>query len=90
MQVKILKKKKNSIEFLLEGEDHSFANLLSKTLHEIEHVTFAAYNIAHPLTDRGKPVLVVKTDGKITPKKAVIEASKRIKKEVHEFRKKLK
>ena len=76
MKVKILEEKKNRLTITIEGEGHAFCNALKKELWNDSHVKVSAYKIDHPLV--GIPTLVVETDGKETPKKALTEAAKRL------------
>ena len=78
MKIEVIKREGNVLEFYLEGEDHTFANLLTETLHKNEHVTFAGYTIEHPITMARKPRFRVVTDGEITPEEALEEASQKI------------
>jgi DNA-directed RNA polymerase subunit L len=85
MELEVVRKEDNILEVVLVGEDHTFTNLLRKTLREDEHVTCAAYKIDHPLLDRTRPVIFVETDGKETPKEALMKAARRIKEQMNEF-----
>ncbi len=85
MELKLLKKEENKLEVVLLGENHTFASLLRIVLKEDEHVIFAAYKVGHPLLDKGRPILFVKTDGKETPQEALVKAAKRMKGKVNEF-----
>ncbi|AIF70194.1 DNA-directed RNA polymerase subunit L [Palaeococcus pacificus DY20341] len=78
MKIEIIKKEENLLEFYLEGEDHTFANLLVETLHKNKHVIFAAYTIEHPILMARKPKFRVKTDGKVTPEEALEKAAQDI------------
>ena len=49
-----------------------------------DHIKVAAYRIEHPLV--GVPRLLIETDGKETPKKALAEAVKRLEKQVAKFK----
>ncbi|WP_456471480.1 DNA-directed RNA polymerase subunit L [Methanocaldococcus sp.] len=49
MEVKILERKDNLLEFELVGEDHSLPNLLKDILLTKEGVKMASYHIEHPL-----------------------------------------
>ena len=77
MELKILEEKKNKLVFELKGENHTFCNALKQELWNDKHVKAAGYNIAHPLI--GIPKFVVETDSGEKPKKALIEATKRLK-----------
>jgi len=83
MKVKVESKKENDITVTLEGEDHSFPNLLRETVVEDEEVEFAAYNIDHP--QLGHPKLTIVTSGKKKPVKILKEAIKKVRKSVSEF-----
>mgnify|MGYP000147270731 CR=1 FL=1 len=75
MKLKIVRETENELEFILEGEDHTFCNLLVNILLEDPEVEFSAYRIPHPLIR--KPVVYVKTkEGK--PRDAVIRACDKI------------
>ncbi|NJE84690.1 DNA-directed RNA polymerase subunit L [Thermococcus sp. CX2] len=78
MKIEVIKREENVLEFYLEGEDHTFANLLNEVLHENEHVTFAGYTIEHPVLMARKPKFRVVTDGKVTPEQALEEAAQKI------------
>ena len=70
---------KNKLIFKLEGESHTFCNVLKDELSTAKGVVAASYYINHPLI--GTPQMTVETDGSVTPKKALEDAVKRIKKE---------
>ncbi len=78
MKIEVIKREKNLLEFYLEGEDHTFANLLNEVLHENKHVTFAGYAIEHPVLMARKPKFRIVTDGKVSPEKALEEAAQKI------------
>ncbi|NJE06414.1 DNA-directed RNA polymerase subunit L [Thermococcus sp. M36] len=78
MKIEVIKREENVLEFYLEGEDHTFANLLNEVLHENKHVTFAGYTIEHPVLMARKPKFRVVTDGEVTPEKALEEAAQKI------------
>ena len=89
MEIEILNSQKNELEFRIVGEDDTFANLLRKILHEDNHVSFAAYRIIHPLTERDKPIFKLVTDGKESPVEALTKAGKKTKTLTKKFRKDL-
>ncbi len=78
MKIEVIRREENLLEFYLEGEDHTFANLLKEYLDENKHVTFAGYTIEHPILMARKPRFKVVTDGKVKPEKALEEAAQRI------------
>ena len=82
MKLRVIKKDKNFLEVVLEGEEHSFPNLLRETLLEDDDVEFASYVIEHP--QLGNPKIIVRTKGK-TPEAAIKSALKKIEKKASEF-----
>ncbi len=78
MKIEVIKKEDNLMEFYLEGETHTFANLLVERLHRNKHVIFAAYTIEHPILMAEKPKFKVKTDGKVKPEEALEKAAQEI------------
>ncbi|RLE97103.1 MAG: DNA-directed RNA polymerase subunit L [Thermoprotei archaeon] len=75
MELKILRENEHELEFILEGEDHTFCNLLVNILLEDPLVEFSAYRIPHPLIR--KPIVYVRTrDG--SPREAVMRACDKI------------
>lgn len=78
MELKILEESKGTLKVEILGEDHTLANSLRKELWSDSHVKIAGYEIEHPLV--GSPVLIVETDGKEDPKKALAAAAERLKK----------
>lgn len=83
MELNIIEEGKNKIVVEVKGEDHTFCNLIRKELWNDGHVKAAAYTVDHPEVEQ--PKLVVETDGKEDPKKAMIEAAKRVKKDLEQF-----
>lgn len=87
MEIEVLSKTKDSIEFRLKGERHTFPQLLRNALLKDSKVEFAAYKLEHPHdTDS---FFALKTDGK-DPKKALEEACKTLDEELEEFKKEVK
>ena len=84
MEIKVLEDKKNRLVIEIKGEGHAFCNALKKELWNDSHVKVSAYKIEHPLV--GIPTLVVETDGKEAPKKALNEAAKRLGKLTDKFK----
>jgi DNA-directed RNA polymerase subunit L len=83
VKVNILTKNSELLELTMQGEDHSFPNLLREALMEDEDVEFAAYNIAHP--QLAPPKLVIRTNGKKKPDRALLDAIKKVRKKVADF-----
>ncbi|KAL2427242.1 hypothetical protein ABEF95_004848 [Exophiala dermatitidis] len=64
----------NTMIFVYNKEDHTLGNALVDQLHKNSHVTYAAYRVPHPLFARFE--LRIQTDGEITPKEALLAASR--------------
>ena len=87
MDLELIKKDKNSIEFKIKGERHSIPNLLKQKLLEDKDVDFASYKLAHP-TDNDALFIVRTKKGK--PEKAVKDACDKLTDEFDEFQKEIK
>jgi DNA-directed RNA polymerase subunit L len=77
MELKILEETKKKIVLKIEGTGHSFCNALVEEVWKDEEVDIASYTIRHPLV--GVPELVVEMKSG-DPKKALIDAAKRLEK----------
>jgi len=84
MNVKILRKEPNEMRIEVEGESHTFCNLLQKELTEDETIEMASYDIHHPLVSN--PIVYVRTKGKRHPETALREAAEKIRTRSREFR----
>ena len=84
MEFTITEEEKNRLVFTLEGEDHSFCNILRKELWNDKDITVASYVVDHPLL--GTPEFIVETK-KGSPKDAVKGAVDRAHKQVNAFSK---
>ena len=78
MNIKVLEKSKNKLLFEIEGETHTFCNILKEELWKDEAVVVSAYKKEHPLI--GTPTMIVETKGK-SAIDALKDAVKRLKKE---------
>jgi DNA-directed RNA polymerase subunit L len=83
MKVKVLKKEKNELKIEIDGEGHTFCNLLQQVLLEDKSVEMAGYDIPHPLV--GKPILQLKTREGRSPEKTLLKALDRIDELSQEF-----
>lgn len=81
MKVKEIKSDEKMVEFEIEGESHTFANLLREKL--VEAGADAAYRVTHPTV--GAPNFTVRADNPVSKLKA---AAKAIQKDAKEFREK--
>ena len=84
MKVNILNKTKNELKIEIEGEGHTFCNVLHKTLLKDSSVEFAGYEIPHPLT--ANPIMYIRTKTQKSPEIALTNAAKKIGADAEEFR----
>ena len=84
MQLTILEETKSKLVFELPGEDATLCNALKRELWNDKAVKAAGYTVSHPSI--GTPKMIVETSGE-SPKDAVLEAIKRLKKETDKLRK---
>ena len=84
MKLKILEDKKDKLIVEIKEETHTFCNALKKELWNDKHVKAAGYNIDHPFV--GIPKLIVETDSSEAPRKALLEAAKRLEKKADSFK----
>jgi len=82
MEIKVLEESKTKLVFEIQGEDHTLCNSLTKELNNDESVKTATYNIEHPSI--GIPRIIVET-AKKTPREAIADALKRLKKDNTSF-----
>lgn len=88
MELNLIQKTKNRIKIEIKGEGHTFSNALRKELWNDPHVKVAGYAIEHSLVSN--PIMIIETDGKEDPKKALTAAVNRLKKKNQEFKDKFK
>lgn len=84
MKVKVLKRSSNELELEIEGETHTFCNLLQNSLLEDDGVEMGGYNLSHPLI--ANPVVYVRTKGRQNPSVALHRAIKDMQKRIESFR----
>ncbi len=84
MEVKILKRTPNELKIEVQGEGHTFCNVLQKVLLKDETIEMAGYDVPHPLFEN--PVIYVHTKGRRKPEAALREAAKKLKIQNKEFR----
>jgi DNA-directed RNA polymerase subunit L len=85
MELNVLEESKTRFIVEIKGEDSTICNLIRKELWNDDSVKAAAYSVKHPSI--GIPQLIVETSGK-TPRDALLDAVKRIKKDLSDFEKK--
>jgi len=83
MKIKVLKKTPDELRIEIEGEGHTFCNLLQKVLLEDKDVEMAGYDISHPLASN--PVVYVRMKKGRNPEKALLKAVERIRQKKQEF-----
>lgn len=83
MRVKTLKRTGSELRIEIDGESHTFCNLLQNTLAEDRSVEMAGYDTPHPLTQ--KAVLYIKVKKEANPEKALERALKKITERTDEF-----
>jgi len=88
MNLKVLKRTTDELRIEIEGERHTFCNLLQKALLEDDTIDVAGYSIQHPLVSN--PVIYVRMKAKRKPEKrpetALKEAAEKIRQRNKEFR----
>jgi len=84
MEIEVISSEKNLLEFYLQGERHTFSNLLKSRLLEDKDVEMVSYLLDHPTSNKAR--FILRTSGK-TPKKAIEDAAKKIEEELGDFEK---
>ncbi len=87
MNLKVLKKTSDELRIEIEGEGHTFCNVLQKALLEDKTVEIAGYDIPHPLV--ANPIVYVRMKERRKPEKkpetALQEAAAKIKHQTKQF-----
>jgi len=88
LNLKVLKRTPDELQIEVEGEGHTFCNLLQKALLEDDTVDVAGYSIKHPLISN--PVIYVRMKARRKPEKrpetALKEAAEKIRQRNKELR----
>ncbi|MFQ6064492.1 MAG: DNA-directed RNA polymerase subunit L [Candidatus Bathyarchaeia archaeon] len=87
MKIKVLRRQPSELKIEVEGEGHTFCNMLQKALLEEEGVEFAGYDMPHPLITRS--IIYVRTKGGRKPETTLRDAAKKLRKRSKELRKAL-
>lgn len=85
MKIKVLKRTPNELRVEIEGEGHTFCNLLQKVLLEDEAVEMAGYKVPHPLASTR--FIYIRTRGSRRPEEVLKEAVKKVSERTQEFKK---
>jgi len=88
MKLKILKKNPRELQVELEGEGHTFCNMVQEVLLKDKAVEFAGYNLPHPLISH--PMIYVRTKGQTTAVKAFERTLRELEKQIADFKEELK
>ena len=80
MKINILHQSQNELQIELVDESHSFANTLQSSILKDDTIEFVGYNISHPLM--ANPVLFIRTKAQRRPEDALLDAAKRLVKEL--------
>ncbi len=83
MKIKVLKRTSDELKIEIEGEGHTFCNVLQKALVEDDAIEMAGYNLPHPLISN--PIIYVKTKKGLKPETAIRNAVKKMRKQNKEF-----
>ncbi len=87
MNLKMLLKSKNELKLEIQGEGHTFCNLLQWVLLQDRGVEMAGYDVPHPLVPNA--VLYIKTKRETSPEKALERALAKVGEMSNEFLQKL-
>lgn len=87
MNLKILQSSKNELKVEIQGEGHTFCNLLQQALLQDKTVEMAGYDVPHPLIPN--VTLYVRTKRESSPKKALDRALEKVGEMSNEFLEKL-
>ena len=85
MEIKILDDKKNKLMVEIKGVDHTLCNAIKREMWNDNQVKVATYSINHPQI--GVPKMIVETDGKVSPRNALLSAVQRLQKNNAKFKK---
>jgi DNA-directed RNA polymerase subunit L len=68
MDLRVIENEETELSIEIQGEDHTFMNVLKGSLLEVDGVTAATYDM-NPEQSGGQtdPIVTVKTDGSIDP-----------------------
>jgi len=88
VNLKVLERTPDELRIEIEGEGHTFCNLLQKALLDDDMVDVAGYRVEHPLVSN--PVIYVRMKARRKPERrpetALKEAAEKIRQRNKEFR----
>ncbi|PSP48585.1 DNA-directed RNA polymerase subunit L [Halobacteriales archaeon QH_7_69_31] len=87
MDLRVIENLETELSIEIQGEDHTFMNVLKGALLEVDGVTAATYDM-NPEQSGGQtePIVTIKTDGSIEPLDALEAAAGGIKTKTDAFR----
>jgi DNA-directed RNA polymerase subunit L len=87
MDLRVIENLETELSIEIQGEDHTFMNVLKGSLLEVDGVTAATYDM-NPEQSGGQtdPVVTVKTDGSIDPLDALEAGASEVKSKTDAFR----
>lgn len=87
MDLRVIENLETELSIEIQGEDHTFMNVLKGALLEVDGVTAATYDM-NPEQSGGQtePIVTIKTDESIEPLEALEEAARGVKTKADAFR----
>jgi len=83
LNLKVLQNTKNELKIEIQGEGHTFCNLLQQALLQDKGVEMAGYDVPHPLIPSA--ILYIRTKRETSPKKALERALAKVGEMSNEF-----
>ncbi len=83
-KVKVLTKTENELKIEIDGEGHTFCNVVQKALLKDERVDLAGYDIPHPLT--ASPIIYLRTKARSKPETVLQDTVNEVQKDTRAFR----
>ncbi|CAI50172.1 DNA-directed RNA polymerase subunit L [Natronomonas pharaonis DSM 2160] len=86
MDLRVIENLETELAIEIEGEDHTFMNVLKGALLELDGVTAATYDV-NPEQSGGQtePIVTIKTDGSIDPLDALEQGASRVRDKTDAF-----
>jgi DNA-directed RNA polymerase subunit L len=87
MDLRVIENLETELSIEIQGEDHTFMNVLKGALLEVEGVTAATYDM-NPEQSGGQtdPIVTIKTDGDVDPLDALEAGARRVEEKTDAFR----
>lgn len=83
MRIEILNKTKKELKIKIDGENHTFCNIVQKALLRDKRVDLAGYDIPHPLI--ASPIIYLRTKAS-KPEIVLLNAVEKVQKDTETFR----